>query len=103
MVIIVCADRKTVWTRRYDSKQTSDIDGSIVTDHMMLQAADLGVDSLWLAAFDPEVVHREFNIPEYMEIVSLLALGYNGAEASSPDRHDTQRKPIEETVFYEKM
>ena len=44
--VIVCADTSEAWTRKYDSKNISDIDASIVTDHMMLAAASLGLDTL---------------------------------------------------------
>ena len=101
VVIVVCADTTAAWTRRYDGKQTMDIDASIVTDHMMLMAADLGIDSLWLASFDPAAVRGDFNIPGHLEPVNLLALGYNGGKPSSPDRHDTERKPLEDIVFKE--
>ena len=34
--VIVCADTSEAWTRKYDGKNISDIDASIVTDHMIL-------------------------------------------------------------------
>ena len=40
LAIIVCADRDKAWVRPYDSKQVGDIDASILTDHMMLQATE---------------------------------------------------------------
>lgn len=46
LAIIVCADTDEVWTRKYDGKKIGDIDASIVTDHMMLCAASLGLDTL---------------------------------------------------------
>lgn len=44
--VIVCADTGEAWTRKYDGKAIGDIDASIVTDHMMLAAASLGLDTL---------------------------------------------------------
>lgn len=46
--IIVCADTGQAWERKYDGKVIGDIDASIVTDHMMLCAASLGLDTLWI-------------------------------------------------------
>ena len=43
--IIVCADTGQAWERKYDGKVIGDIDASIVTDHMMLCAASLGLDN----------------------------------------------------------
>lgn len=95
MAIIVCGDRSAVWTRWFDEKQITDIDATIVTDHMMLAAADLGVDSVWICAFDPKIVREAFSVPEDWEIVNILALGYGNGTPKSPDRFDTERNPVE--------
>jgi nitroreductase len=101
LALIVCGDHKSVWQRPIDKKGMVDIDTSIVTDHMMLEATDLGLGTVWIGHFDPNVLRREFNIPEHIEPVSILAIGYSEGENASPDRHEKTRKPIEKTVFYE--
>lgn len=101
VAIIVCADTDEVWTRKYDGKKIGDIDASIVTDHMMLCAASLGLDTLWICMFKPEAVRAEFRLPDHVEPVNILLIGYGSGEPSSPDRHDTLRKPLSETVFEE--
>lgn len=101
LAIIVCADTTAVWTRKYDGKQIGDIDASIVTDHMMLAATALGLDTLWICMFKPEAVREEFGLPPHIEPVNILLVGYGEGEPASPDRHDTLRKPIEETVVIE--
>lgn len=103
LAILVCADKSEVWTRKYDGKQIADIDATIITDHMMLQAASLGLDTLWICMFKPEVVREEFNLPESYEPVNILLVGYGDEEPASPDRHNETRKKIEETVFYERF
>ena len=102
-VIIVCSDTEETWKRPYDGKKLTDIDASIVTDHMMLQAAELGLGTLWICWFDPDVLRREFDIPKHLEIVNLLAIGYADGEPQSPARHEKMRKPRNETVFYENL
>jgi len=47
LAVIVCADHGKAWVRPFDKKQTADIDASILTDHMMLQATELGLGSRW--------------------------------------------------------
>ena len=42
LAIIVCADHQRAWTRPFDGKRSTDIDASILTDHMMLEATELG-------------------------------------------------------------
>ena len=94
-------DTSEAWTRKYDDKMIGDIDASIVTDHMMLCAASLGLDTLWICMFKPEAVREEFALPPHVEPVSILLVGYGDGTPSDPDRHDTQRKPLDETVFHE--
>lgn len=101
LALIVCADHNTAWKRPMDGKRTMDIDASIVTDHMMLEAEELGLSSVWICYFKPEVISQEFNIPEHIEPVNILAIGYNSGLVASPDRHGQTRKPLEETVFFE--
>ncbi len=101
LAIIVCADHNVAWKRPFDGKNTVDIDASIVTDHMMLQATELGLGTVWICYFKPDVLKKEFNIPDHVEPVNILAVGYAAGESSSPDRHDKLRKPLKETVFFE--
>ncbi len=100
VVLIVCADKEEAWTRPADGKIIADIDASIVTDHMMLQATELGLGTLWMCWFKPDIIREEFNIPLNYEIVNLLAIGYADCEPLSADRHDEMRKKITETVTY---
>lgn len=102
-VVIVCSDAGETWERPYDGKKLTDIDASIVTDHMMLQATELGLGTLWICWFDPKVLRAEFDIPDQLEIVNLLAIGYADGEPQSPDRHEKMRKPLGGTVFRETL
>ncbi len=101
LAIIVCADHGKAWVRPFDKKQTADIDASILTDHMMLQATELGLDSVWICYFKPDVIGREFGLPDNLEPINILAVGYSDEEAADPERHAQTRIPVEELVFYE--
>ena len=87
--VIVCADTSEAWTRKYDGKNISDIDASIVTDHMMLAAASLNLDTLWICMFKPEAVREEFALPANVEPVNILLIGYGDGPAQPP-RHAAQ-------------
>ena len=101
LAVIVCADHGKAWVRPFDKKQTADIDASILTDHMMLQATELGLGSVWICYFKPDVISREFGLPDNLEPVNILAVGYSDEEAADPERHSQTRIPVEELVFYE--
>lgn len=97
------ADTGQAWERKYDGKVIGDIDASIVTDHMMLCAASLGLDTLWICMFKPEAVRAEFNLPEHVEPVNILLVGYGAGIPADPGRHELLRKPLSETVVEERF
>ena len=68
---------------------------------MMLAAASLGLDTLWICMFKPEAVREEFRLPEHVEPVNILLIGYGIGTPADPDRHDLLRKPLADTVVYE--
>lgn len=74
-------------------------DVSIVATHMMLAAADLGVDSCWLNLFDPKETAKALGLPDNEEVVLLLDLGY-AADGAAPLPNHTARKSLAETVVH---
>lgn len=108
LAIIVCGNHEETWKRPFDGKKLTDIDASIVTDHMMMEATDLGLGSVWVCYFKPDVIRKEFNLPDYLEPVNILGIGYADTSselALSPNRHNDMkfRKPLSNTVFYEHL
>ena len=100
LAIIVCSDHTKAWTRPFDGKQTTDIDASIITDHMMLQATELGLGSVWICYFKPDVLRSEFKLPNELEPINILAVGYSAEPPADPERHKSQRIPLNELVQY---
>ena len=76
LAIIVCADHSNAWKRPFDNKQTTDIDAAILTDHMMLQATELGLGTVWVCFFKPDIIKQEFSLPDHLEPVYIIANGY---------------------------
>lgn len=101
LAIIVCADHSKAWTRPFDNKQTTDIDASILTDHMMLQATELGLGTVWVCFFKPDVIKKEFQLPDNLEPINILAIGYGKGIAEDSERHSETRIPMEELVSYD--
>ncbi|NSB12167.1 nitroreductase family protein [Clostridium beijerinckii] len=99
LALLICADKNEAWERSYDGKVHTDIDGSIIATHMMLQAAELGLGSTWVGHFDPAAIREAFNIPTNLEPVCLLPIGYPSSEAKPNPNHE-KRKDISQTVFY---
>ncbi len=99
IAIIVCADTTKAWTRPYDGMKTTDIDASIITDHMMLTATEQGLGSVWICYFKPDILKKEFHLPEGVEPINILALGYTN-EKADVNRYDAKRIPMSELISY---
>ena len=72
------------------------MDASIVATHMMLEAWELGVGSVWVRLFDSRQVAAAFKLPSNIKPICLLPIGY-AADDCVPYApwHDVYR-PIEE-------
>ena len=99
LAIIVCADHDKAWVRPFDNKQTGDIDASILTDHMMLEATELGLGSVWICYFKPDVIRKEFDLPNNLEPVNILAIGYSNEKSSDSERHSKMRIVMDELIY----
>jgi len=99
VIIILCGDHQTAW-KRADGKDHTDIDIAIAADHMTLAAAELGLGTCWICNFDKEKLISILELPENLEPIVMLPLGYPDESVLS-DRH-LKRKGMEEIVKHEK-
>ena len=98
--MLVCHNKDESWQRRYDGALSSPVDAVIVATHMMLAAHNCGVGSCFVMHFDPFAMRAAFAIPENVEPVALLVLGYPASDAKPLDLH-TQFRPLSDVVCYE--
>lgn len=98
-VIAVAFDKTNVFTYPGEKRDSGVEDASIVATHMILAAANEGVDSCWLNFFDPEIVAQKLGLPENEEVLMLMDLGF-AAEGAGPLPNHGSRKPLSETVTY---
>jgi len=99
MALLICYDKDVSWKRSFDGKDSGDVDSSIVSTHMMLQATDLGLGTTWVGHFNPTLIRKEFVLPDNIVPVALLPLGYPAKDATQHPLH-SRRNSIEETVLY---
>ena len=97
LVICVCALPEKTWVRKTDGKNFSDVDTSIVMTHIILAAANTGLGTCWIGAFDPEAAREILGLPNDVEPVAFTPLGYP-ADQLGPKR----RNPLSELVHYER-
>jgi nitroreductase len=97
LVIAACGVPAENWVRKQDGKNYNDVDMAIVMDHLILAAADLGLATCWIAAFDPAAAREVLELPEGIEPVAFTPLGH----AADAPRQKT-RKKSDELVRYER-
>ena len=95
VILVLCVDASKAWARS-DSRNYADVDGAIAMDHMTLCAADLGLGTCWIGAFDPVKVRRILNLPDHVEPLVMTPLGYPAEPVRSKSR-----KPLSDLVHYE--
>jgi nitroreductase len=95
LILCACAVPGEAWVRR-DGKNYADVDTTIAMDHVILAAANLGLGTCWVAAFDPQAAREVLQLPEGIEPIAFTPLGY---PADAP--RIKERKPLADLVRYE--
>ena len=98
-VLVVAFDRTNVFTYPGGKRDSGVEDATIVATHMILAAADEGVDSCWVNFLDPEKMAEVLGLPENEEILMIMDLGY-AAEGAGPLPNHGHRKELSATVSY---
>jgi nitroreductase len=97
VVIVVCVEPSKGWTRdRYDGKNYCEVDAAIAIDHMTLAATDRGLGTCWIGAFDPAKVAAAMGLPDGVEPINMLPLGF----PNEAGRGKT-RKTLKQLVRYD--
>ena len=73
------------------------IDVAIAVDHMTLAARALGLGTCWVGAFDANAVRQILGIPEDIEVVHLIPMGYP-ADWPAP----RSRRTLDNLVHYDR-
>ena len=99
VIIMALGDHKMGWHRKSDGKDYTDVDVAIAIDHLMLAATEQSLGTCWICNFDAEKCCEIFNLPENLEPIALVAVGYPQLDK----RPDKKRKPIEQIVHWGKL
>lgn len=98
-VLVVAFNKNNVFTYPGGKRDSGVEDATIVATHMILAAADEGVDSCWINFLDPEKLAGALGLLENEEILMVMDLGY-AAEGAGPLPNHSNRKELSETVSY---
>jgi nitroreductase len=92
LIIAACGVASEAWVRR-DGKVYVDVDVTIAMDYLILAAANEGLGTCWIAAFDPVAARRALRLDPGWEPLLLTPLGYP-ADSQPPK----QRKALAELI-----
>ena len=97
IVLCICSNPEEGWIRdQYDNNSYAIVDAAIVVDHITLQAADLGLGTCWIGAFDPQKTRNFLKLPDHIEPIAFTPLGH---PLSKPG--DKIRKPLSDLIRYD--
>jgi len=93
LILAVCALPAEAWVRRYDGWNSAEVDATIAMTHLVLAAAEEGLGTCWIAAFDPKAAREVLGLPRDVIPSAFTPLGYPADSLPSK-----KRKPISELV-----
>lgn len=95
VLLVVCADPDMSGVMGDKEYYMADI--GIIMAHIMIQAAEIGLGTVFIGLFDENKIREILPVPEKYRIVALTPLGY-------PEKQPAPRprKGIEEIVHWEK-
>lgn len=89
LVFMIAYDSAASWKNPLcEGVDSGYVDASIAITHMMLQAADLGLGTLWVGYFDIADFCEHFKLPETIVPVALLPVGYPADDVKPNPLHD---------------
>lgn len=97
--LLVCYDANRSWKCPLDGYDSGQDEAAIVTTHMMMEAWELGIGSVWVRAFDGNVVSRVFSLPDNIKVAAMLTLGYP-ADDSKPGPMHYSSKPLDDIIKF---
>jgi len=97
LILAVCSIPDEGWVRhKYDNANYSTVDAAIVVDHITLQAADIGLGTCWIGAFNPQLAREFLKLPDQVEPIAFTPLGY---PLDKPK--DKTRKPLSDLIRHD--
>jgi nitroreductase len=91
LLIVLCGNARNPAYRRYLHEDIGLAGGQI-----MLQAKALGLGTCWIGALDRRAIASILKLPDHLEIVGLLTVGF-----PAEDPPPTSRKPLSEIAHYD--
>ena len=92
-VLLVAYDDDLDWDNPMEEQVSSgEVDAAIVATHMMLEATELGLGSVWVGWFPPTETAKALGLPANIKPVMLMPLGYTADTFQPSPMHSQYRE-----------
>jgi nitroreductase len=98
VIIVLCVNRERAREGGPQGEAMALMDVAMAAQNMMLEAHSLGLASCPVLSFSKEGLKELLEIPENVDPVLMLTLGYPGEHPKPP-----KRRSLEEVVHYERF
>lgn len=95
LYIVLTVRHDEEWVRPSDGHRHGIVDASIAAEHICLAAAEAGLGTCWVCAFDVEAARRALPLKADEEPVIILPIGYPAEGSVAPEKN---RKTLDEIV-----
>ncbi len=97
LILLFCYDESDGFKTSANAVNFGLLDVSIVATHVMLQAAELGLGSVWVGYFFQDKVVELFDLPENLKPAIMMPIGYAKEDALPSPKH-SEYKELKELV-----
>jgi len=97
VLIVVCSNSgrlKGIYGKRGDMYAIQNTAAAI--ENMLIEATALGIGSAWVGAFNDDEIIKVLEIPDYVEIHAVIALGY------ADEKPTVAKLKLPDVVFFDK-
>ncbi len=99
VILVACAEPEKAWVRKYDGVNYAWVDVAIALTEMIAAATAEGIGTCWIASMDPDAVKSILGIPDSMEVVGLITMGYPKTPLK---REEKNRKPFNDIIHHDR-
>jgi nitroreductase len=82
VLLVACGFKNDAWVRPADKKNHLDVDLAIAIEHICLAATSLDLATCWVCSFDVNAVRKELNLPDDVEPIALIPVGFAAPDSS---------------------
>lgn len=103
LIVVGCGFVEKTYHKMGGCGNSVDLDLGIALDHLTLAAADEGIGTCWIGAFDEKAVKKVLDIPKNVKVVALTPVGYPESEQLLRPCAESRRKTEQEIFCNEKF